>query len=106
MALGRIRDVDQLDGYIYGATDKEFTCQCRKCRRHGFNPWIEKIPWRRAWQPTPVFWPRESHGPKNGASCRPWGCKELDMTECLSITDKQKFIPSYPPSFLQEPHFT
>ena len=28
----------------------------------GFNPWVGKIPWRRAWQPTPVFWPGESHG--------------------------------------------
>ena len=27
-----------------------------------FNPWVETIPWRRAWQPTPVFLPRESHG--------------------------------------------
>ena len=26
----------------------------------GFNPWVGKIPWRRAWQPTPVFWPGES----------------------------------------------
>ena len=30
--------------------------------RCGFNPWVEKIPWRRAWQPTPVFLPEESHG--------------------------------------------
>ena len=28
----------------------------------GFNPWVGEIPWRRAWQPTPVFWPGESHG--------------------------------------------
>ena len=30
--------------------------------RQGFNPWVRKIPWRRAWQPTPGFWPGESHG--------------------------------------------
>ena len=30
--------------------------------RDGFNPWVWKIPWRRAWQPTPVFLPGESHG--------------------------------------------
>ena len=36
--------------------------QCRRCRRHGFNPWVRKIPWRRAWQPTPLFLPGESHG--------------------------------------------
>ena len=34
----------------------------RQCRRPGFDPWVEKILWRRAWQPTPVFLPWESHG--------------------------------------------
>ena len=33
--------------------------------RHGFSPWIGKIPWRRAQQPTPVFLPGESHGQKS-----------------------------------------
>ena len=28
---------------------------CLPCRRPGFNPWVKKIPWRRKWQPTPVF---------------------------------------------------
>ena len=37
---------------------KESTCQCRRC---GFNPWVKKIPWRRKWQPTPVFLPGKSH---------------------------------------------
>ena len=36
---------------------REPACQCR---RHGFNPWVGKIPWRRKWQPTPVFLPGES----------------------------------------------
>ena len=36
--------------------------QCRSFRRRGFDPWVGKIPWRRAWQPTPVFLPGESHG--------------------------------------------
>ena len=39
------------------------------------------IPWRRAWQPTPVFLPGESHGQRSLAGYSPWGCKELDMTE-------------------------
>ena len=34
---------------------KESACQCRTCRRHEFNPWVRKIPWRRKWQPPPVF---------------------------------------------------
>ena len=41
---------------------KESACQCR---RHGFNPWIGKIPWRRKWQPTPVFLPGESRGQRS-----------------------------------------
>ena len=38
-------------------SSKEPACQCRK---HGFDPWVGRIPWRRAWHPTPVFLPRES----------------------------------------------
>ena len=45
-----------------GTSGKEPACQCRTCKRHGFDPWVRKIPWRRAWQPTPVFLPKESHG--------------------------------------------
>ena len=54
---------------------EEFTCQCRKCRRCGLDPWVGKIPWRRKWQPTPVFLPEESHGQKNLADYSPWGHK-------------------------------
>ena len=43
-------------------TLKESACQCRRCRRHGFHPWVKKIPWGRKWQPTPIFLPGESHG--------------------------------------------
>ena len=44
---------------------KEPACQCRICKRLGFNPWVGKIPWRRAWQPTPGFLARESHGQRS-----------------------------------------
>ena len=58
---------------------KESTCQCR---RWGFDPWAEKIPWRRKWQPTPVFLPRqESHGLRNLVGYSPWGRKQSDTTE-------------------------
>ena len=40
-----------------------------------------KIPWRRKWQPTPVFLPGESYGQRSLAGYSPWGGKELDMTE-------------------------
>ena len=48
--------------------------------RLGFDPWVGKIPWRRERLPTPVFWPGEVHGLYS-----PWGCKELDTTERLSL---------------------
>ena len=39
--------------------------ECRRLRRYGFNSWVRKIPWRRAWQPTLVFLPGESHGQRS-----------------------------------------
>ena len=44
---------------------KESACQRRGHRRHGFNIWVGKIPWRRKWQPTPVFLLGKSHGQKS-----------------------------------------
>jgi len=38
-----------------GASGKEPACQCRRHERHSFSPWVGKIPWKRAWQSTPVF---------------------------------------------------
>ena len=38
-------------GFPGGASDKETACQCRRLKKHGFDPWARKIPWRRAWQP-------------------------------------------------------
>ena len=47
-------------GFPGGSSCKEPLCQCRRCKRPGFNSRVGKIPWRRAWQPTPVFLPGES----------------------------------------------
>ena len=55
-----------------------------QCGRPGFDPWIEKIPWRRAWQPTPVFLPENPSGQRSLAGCSSWGRKELHTTERLS----------------------
>ena len=46
-----------------------------------FDPWVVKIPWRRKWQPTPVFLPGESHGQTSLAGYSPWGRKESGTTE-------------------------
>ena len=56
---------------------------CLQCRRPTFDPWVGKIPWRRKWQPTPVFLPGEVHGQRSLVGHSPWGHKELDSTEWL-----------------------
>jgi len=60
---------------------KKSSCQCRRHRRHGFDPWVGKISWRRKWQTTPIFLPGEFHRQRGLAEYSPWGCKELDTTE-------------------------
>ena len=50
-------------------------------QRHGFDPWVRKIHWRRKGQPTPVFVPGKSHGQRSLTGYNPWGHKESDMTE-------------------------
>ena len=59
---------------------KEPACQCK---RHEFNPWVRKIPWRREWLPTPVFFPGKCHGQRSLVGYSPWGHKESDMTKRL-----------------------
>ena len=53
-----------------GASGKESTCWCRKHKRHGFDPYIGTISWRRKWQPTPVFLPGEFHRQRSLAGHR------------------------------------
>ena len=67
-----------------GASGKESACQCRRLKRRRFSPWVGKIPWRRKWQPTPVFLPEESHGKRSLVAYSPWGHKESDTTELVS----------------------
>ena len=50
-------------------------------KRRESDPWVGKVPWRRARLPTPVFLPGESHGQGSLAGYSPWGHNELDMTE-------------------------
>ena len=59
---------------------------CLQCRTPRFDPWVRKIPWRREWQPTPVLLPGESQGQRIRADCSPWGCKESDTTERLTLS--------------------
>ena len=56
---------------------------CLQWRRLEYNPWVRKIPWRRARQLTPVFLPGESHGQRSLMGYSPWGHKASDMSEAL-----------------------
>ena len=67
--------------YIRASAVAQRSRICLLCRRHRFDPWVRKIPWRRKRQPTPVFLSRESHGQRSLAGYSPWGYKELDTTE-------------------------
>ena len=74
--------------YLFGfprwLTYKKSACQCRRCQ---FDPWVTKIPWRRKWQPTPVFLLEKSHGQRSVAGYSPWSHKEPDVTErALTLT--------------------
>ena len=64
--------------------NKHFTC-----RRSRFDFWVGKIPWRRAWQPTPVSWPGEVHGQRSLVGYIP-----LDTTEWLTLTNPLLGFPS------------
>ena len=59
-----------------GASGKESAVQYRRHRTCEFDPWVMKIPWRRKWQPTPVFLHGKFHGQRSLAGYSPWGCKE------------------------------
>ena len=66
---------------------RESTCQGRI---HGFNPWVGKIPWRRKWQPTPVFLAGKSHGQKSLVGYSSWGRKRAGH----NLVAKQHHHPS------------
>ena len=54
-------------------------------KRQRFDPWVRKIPWRRKWQSTPMLLPRRSHGQRSMVGYSPWGRKESDTSEWLTV---------------------
>ena len=64
-------------GFPGGSEGKESTCQFRRHKRHRFNPWVRKIPWRRKWQPTPVLLPGKVCGQRSLVGYSPWGHKRV-----------------------------
>ena len=81
-----------------GTSGKDPACQCKIIKRCRFNPWVKKIPWRRAWQSTPVFLLGESHGQRRLADYSPQGRNELNMTEVTLYTIFIVAAPFYSPT--------
>ena len=73
-------------GFPGGLAGKESACQCGRCKRDWFESWVGKIPWRRKWQPTPVFLPEKFQGQRSLVGYSPWGHKE-SMHEWHTITE-------------------
>ena len=74
-----------------GSDGKEFACYAGDLGLlpgliPGFSPWVGQIPWRRKGQPTPVFLPAKFLGQRSLVGYSPWGCKELDTAEQLTLT--------------------
>jgi len=67
-------EVKEEIGLPWWCKGKESAYQCRRC---GFDPWSRKIPWRRKWQPIPLFLLGKSHGQRSLVDYSPWGCKRV-----------------------------
>ena len=68
-------------GFPGDASGKFLACQCRRHKRHRFNPWIRKVPWRRARHPLQCSCLENPHGQRHLVTYSPLGCKESDTTE-------------------------
>ena len=66
-----VRGCQRGGAFSGGPSDKEPAGQSRRCKRLGFDPWVGKIPWRRKWQPIPVFLPGKSRGQRSLAGYHP-----------------------------------
>ena len=78
-------------GFPGGASGKEPVCPWRRCKRFGFHPWVGKIPWRRIWQPSPVFLPGEFHRWRSLMGYNRQGHKESGRTLWMSSEMKKVF---------------
>ena len=67
-------------GLPWWLSGKDCACNAGATGDPGSDPWVGKIPWRRAQQLTPVFLPGESHGQRVLAGYSLWAHKELEMT--------------------------
>ena len=67
-------------GFPGGVSGEDPGCRCGRAEAQ-VQSWVGRIPWSRAWQPTPGFLPGESQGQRSLVGYSPWGHMELDMTE-------------------------
>ena len=82
IACELIRNVNyQALPWIWGfpavSSGKVSSCQCRSLRRRRVNLWVDTIPWKRKWQPIPVFLPGKSHGQRGLAGYSQWDCQRV-----------------------------
>ena len=76
-------------GFPGGSDGQRF---CQQCKRPEFDPWVGRIPWRREWQPTPVFLPGEFHGHRSLVGYSPWGHK--DWHDWVTFTHSNNLLIS------------
>ena len=91
----------RVPGFPGGASGKEPTCQCRRQKRHGFDPWVGKISWNRKWQATPVFslenpmdrggWQAAVHGVTKS---RARWVTEHTCAACPALVSRFQYFPS------------
>ena len=73
----------KLKGFPGSSSGKEPTCQSRRHKRHRLDPWVRKIPWRRAQQPTLVFLPGESPWTEEPGRLQFMGSQTVRHVGCL-----------------------
>ena len=80
---------------------------CMPSRRHRFEPWVGKIPWRKERQPIPVFLPRKFHGQRRLSGYNPWGHKRADTTQwlnnnnlCTDVTGTSRDLCVFPEKWI------
>ena len=81
-----LKQATELLGFLGGTSGKGSSCQRKRHKRGGFDPWVRKIPCKRKWQSTPVFLPGKFQGQRSLVGYSSWDCKELDMTEHIHTT--------------------
>ena len=87
MVLTLLSDTSSLSGYNRFPrllSGKESACQCRRCRRGRFDPWVGKLSWRKKWQPTPESLLGEIPWTEYPGGLQSMGSQELDTTEGMS----------------------